>query len=465
MDTRGLLEEIWNLSKYSQVIDQEVKNALLGKTKELLDAYQSQGRALADPFEPTRIRTLSLPEKELGTLLNGSVCLVTGGSGCVGTQLVRDLMLFCPKKIIVLDCNIPEFCLIDHSSVQFIFEEADIRNYGQVEMLFKKHQPDFVFHLAAQRNPGLAEKEIELTVSTNVLGSYNLILACEATPSVQRCVFSSTGKASRYFTEEIYAGTKKICEHLFTTFHRIGNVKYGMARFTHILENSLMNQSLLHMAKNEEWVRVHNHSKFVTAQNVGEASRLLLNALLFCGEGECEFHLVKHLEWPVESLEVALYYIHQEGTPKPIIFTGNPKGYGEKFFRGQLDWSIPHDLNLLINVYENKNKKVNKEGDIISSSIVRADAATVENIIKDFQEIDPSPEGFSHLLSGSLERLFMDSLSNVNPIDTISILKWGTDEDSLEKDGVEIDEFDKMIGLFLRSLEEKGLHQGVYGNA
>ncbi len=456
MDTKSLLEEIWNLSTYGQDKFLKVREELKIKTKALLKAYQSQGRALEDPFAPTRTRTLSLPESEIGDLISGAVCLVTGGSGCVGSTLVEDLIPFRPAKIIVLDWEMQSFGSIDCGSTDLIFEEADLRQAKQVMDVFKKHRPDFVFHIAAQRNPGLAEKEIVLTVDTNILGTYNLILACESTNSVKRCVFSSTGKASRYFTEEIYAGTKKICEHLFTTFHRIGRVKYGMARFTHILDNSLMNQSLRHMAMNEDCVKVHSQSKFVTAQNVGEASKLLLNALLTCDGEECGFLLVKHLEWPIESLEVALYYIHLEGTGKPIIFTGNPKGYEEKFFRGQLDWSTPHDLNLLINVYENKKRKVNQEEDIISSSIVPAKTKTVEKVIRDFQKVDPTPESYAHLLSGSLESLFADSLSEVNPMDTLDILKWGTDKDKLKHDGAEIDEFEKMIALFLKSLEAKG---------
>mgnify|MGYP003513071679 FL=1 len=51
---------------------------------------------------------------------------------------------------------------------------------------------------------------------------------------------------------------------------------------------------------------------------------------------------------------MALYYIKVSGREIPVIFMGNPIGYTEKFFRGQMDWSNPQDLNLLINKKKQK---------------------------------------------------------------------------------------------------------------
>jgi FlaA1/EpsC-like NDP-sugar epimerase len=62
-----------------------------------------------------------------------------------------------------------------------------------------------------------------------------VIQLCE-TYGVQQCIFSSTGKASRYFTNDVYAGSKKLAEWLFAQAAQQGRVKYGMVRFTHIIE-------------------------------------------------------------------------------------------------------------------------------------------------------------------------------------------------------------------------------------
>src|SRR5690606_36132453 len=133
-------------------------------------------------------------------------------------------------------------------------------------------QPEFVFHTAAQRNPGYAEKHIYETITTNVLGTLNVVKASEKTACVKQCVFSSTGKASRYFTEEVYAGTKKMCEYIFEVCAKKSSKKYSFVRFTHILDNSLMNEELKHCSKTDPYLAIHSPGKYVTAQNVTEAA-------------------------------------------------------------------------------------------------------------------------------------------------------------------------------------------------
>src|SRR5690606_4191987 len=113
---------------------------------------------------------------------------------------------------------------------------------------------------------------------------------------------SSTGKASRYFTEEVYACSKKICENILDLYARKGRVKYGMVRFTHMLDNSLMNAELKKFAETGDLVAIHSPGKYVTAQNKEEAASLMLNALLYAEAGRSNFLLVRNLEWPVESL-------------------------------------------------------------------------------------------------------------------------------------------------------------------
>ena len=53
-----------------------------------------------------------------------------------------------------------------------------------------------VFHLAAERDPGLAEAEVHRTVTTNVLGIRN-VLAASIGAGVPQVVRASTGKALR----------------------------------------------------------------------------------------------------------------------------------------------------------------------------------------------------------------------------------------------------------------------------
>lgn len=426
---------------------------LASLTERLIQSYERQGRLLDDPFSPSRERSLRLPIDLVTKAVRNKVCLVTGGLGCVGSSLVRELIGFNPKLIVVLDIDDP-----NKSSYQIpederiVFEKCSILDFSGVMALFALYCPQVVFHTAAQRNPGLAETQINFSVQTNVLGTYNLLSAVKSSLTVEHFVFSSTGKASRYYTEEVYASTKKICEMLVDYFSKSCPEKFfSMVRFTHIVDNSLMDIELANSAKNEDYVAIHSPGKFVTAQNVKEAAYLMLNALIYAESGKANFLLVKNLEWPVESLEVALYYIKLHKRRIPIVFVGNPKGYGEKFFRGQLDWSSPGDLNLLINVYENRTKRLNPAKDIAISSIIPSESDCLEELVESLQNETGELET-KEILNEGLKRIFIGSLKKVDKAVTFDILKWGIDPKFLNADKIEVSDFGEMVPLLANSL-------------
>jgi hypothetical protein len=446
-----LFASIWELSDNSSYLDNMPR--LTELTEELIQLYEGQGRLSEDPFLPSRVRILDLPEDRINALVKDKVCLVTGGLGCVGTALIKELVRFDPKLIVILD-------IIDQDAAiypipkddRIVFEKGCIVDYSRVTSIFNTYGPQIVFHTAAQRNPGLAESEINLSVKTNVLGTWNILSAIKDTSSVERFVFSSTGKASRYYTEEVYAATKKICEMLVDYFSVVCPQKFfSMVRFTHIVDNSLMDLELAKTAKESPYVAIHSPGKFVTAQNVKEAAYLMLNGLLYAESGKSNFLMVRHLEWPVESLEVALYYIKLYKRNIPIVFVGNPKGYGEKFFRGQLDWKNPGDLNLLINVYECATKRISESEDVIISSIIPYEGSVLLKLIKSLQKETSESETKAILIDG-LRDIFVGSLEKVDKKLTYDILEWGIDPKFLAADNLKVEDFGIMVPLMVESL-------------
>src|SRR5688572_634571 len=281
-----IYKRIWELSP--RIKSAEAYDELNRLTKELIHIYDLQGRLTDDPFNSTRERKLSQPNGRLNGLLKGSTCLVTGGLGCVGSHLVNELVKFDVNRIVILDRNkSSSYSVASDPSIQIV--HGDIRDAQLVQDTFDKYKPNFVFHTAAQRDPGYAETHIVETVTSNVLGTLNIVKACESTGSVKQCIFSSTGKASRYFTEEVYAATKKVCESILDLYSKLGRVKYGMVRFTHMLDNSLMNEQLLENSVLNSYVGVHSPGKYVTAQNKKEAASLMLNVLLYSTKGRSNF--------------------------------------------------------------------------------------------------------------------------------------------------------------------------------
>ena len=454
--TEELYKRIWQLSP--DVQRQDAFSELTHLTKELIDIYAMQGRLDQNPFQPSLGRTLSLPVQHLNEKLKGCTCLVTGGLGCVGTILVNELLRFEVAQIIVLDIACSKPTSFSDSRVSCIV--CDIRQADDVLRLFSLHQPHFVFHTAAQRSPGYAERHAYDTFQTNVIGTFNIATACEQTTSVKQCVFSSTGKASRYFTNEVYAQTKKWCEYIFDVFAQTGRVLYSMARFTHIIDNSLMNDELETDSRLSNYIAIHSPGKYVTAQNAREAAVLMLNGIVYSQKGHSNFLIVKNLEWPVESLEVALYYIQQSKRSIPVIFKGNPPGYIEKFFRGQLDWSHPEELNLLINVYEYKHKKYNEDGDILISKICPVEKETLFNAIKKIRDIEDERE-LKQALTLHLITLVKQSLHHVNKQDTVNILNWGLQKKYLLVEHTTVKDYGLTVPILADSLEGTDWFQQV----
>ena len=113
--------------------------------------------------------------------------------------MIQRLRQFKPDCIIGVD---KARCCNGSSAGQVVFGDhavyyaADVCDLSILRDIFREQRPEVVFHLAAQRNPGLAEHRVWETVRTNVIGTRNLIRVCEEFQA-KVCVFSSTGKASR----------------------------------------------------------------------------------------------------------------------------------------------------------------------------------------------------------------------------------------------------------------------------
>jgi nucleoside-diphosphate-sugar epimerase len=337
---------------------------------------------------------------------------------------------------------------------------GDIRDAGFVKDTFDLYLPEFIFHTAAQRNPGYSETHINETITSNVFGTLNVVKACEESLSVIQCVFSSTGKASRYYTEEVYAGTKKMCEYILEAYAQESRIKYSMVRFTHILDNSLMDIQIKEEAVNNDFVGVHSPGKYVTAQNVTEAAHLMLNAIAYSNHRRCNFLLVRNLEWPVESLQMALYYIKELKRKIPIVFIGNPIGYTEKFFRGQLDWSHPDELNLLINVYESQFKRYTESEDIVIANLSPISKGLVCKALSEMVNIS-CDQALKQAMIKGLTDIIRDSLKRVDEKTTLKILKWGLKPEVLAADKAQVSDYGKTIPLLYESIQGSHFYKEV----
>ncbi|WP_009632369.1 polysaccharide biosynthesis protein [Synechocystis sp. PCC 7509] len=431
-------------------------------TTDLIQSYLAVGKLTEDPFGDVWNRQIYLYTAEIRRLVDDKVVLVTGGEGCVGSQLIKKLAQLGVRRIISVDkirgTNASTINFTSEKQIPHAFYAADVRDYETLKSIFDAEQPSFVFHLAAQRLPWLAEIKIHETVTTSIFGIENIIRLCESY-NVQQCVFSSTGKASRYFTCEVYAATKKIAEWQFAQAALQGNTTYSMVRFTHMLDNSSVCQQVDNKIEQGKIINLHAPERYIVGQNVGEAVHLLLNALVLSQPGKLKFLTVHNLGWPTETLEIALYKIIQSGEQIPIYFQGLIPGYEEAFFLGQFDWSKPTEIHLLINALEENFTTVDSSQDMLISEIAPFNLGTLDRHLLLLQELlvksDLVEGEIKEYLAVFVKAVVSSSFAWISAQQLLNILRWGVDKKRLQAEGSSIDAHKNIVELIVQELYGK----------
>ena len=128
-------------------------------------------------------------------LLRGRRVLITGAGGSIGSEIARQVALCDPAALVLLDHD--ETHLFEAAAtlgVDVVQVLADIRDPLLLRRALLRHRPDVVFHAAAHKHVPVLESHPCEAVSTNVVGTANL-LAAASEAGVDRLVFISTDKA------------------------------------------------------------------------------------------------------------------------------------------------------------------------------------------------------------------------------------------------------------------------------
>ena len=115
--------------------------------------------------------------------------LVTGGNGYVGRELCR---LLCAEHDVKIIDNFRygenRFQVTERDNYHFF--STDIRNLDELKTTISSIEPDVIIHLAAIHFIPECENEPGMALSTNVMGTLNLVSLC---PANCRFVFASSG--------------------------------------------------------------------------------------------------------------------------------------------------------------------------------------------------------------------------------------------------------------------------------
>lgn len=146
---------------------------------------------------------------------HGKTILVTGGSGSIGSEIVRHLIKFNPKVIRVFSNDEDgqfnfQKEIGENLKVRFLL--GDIRDRERLKKAMEN--VDIVFHAAALKHVPLCEYNPFEAVKTNVIGTQNVIEAALA-EQVEKMVMISTDKATNPVS--VLGSTKLLAERLTTS--------------------------------------------------------------------------------------------------------------------------------------------------------------------------------------------------------------------------------------------------------
>ena len=269
--------------------------------------------------------------------IKGKVCMVTGGGGSIGSELVRQIASYEPSRVIIVDIyennayDIQQELVLEYgSSLDLVTLISSIRDYDKMEEIFRQYRPDLVFHAAAHKHVPLMETVPEEAVKNNIFGTYNVAKLAQDY-GVKKFVMISTDKAVN--PTNVMGATKRACEMIIQYMAQsAAQTEYVTTRFGNVLGS---NGSVIPLFRKQiesgKPVTVTHPDIIRYFMTIPEAVSLVLEAGAMAKGGEI---FVLDMGAPVKITTLAENLIRMYGKVPykdvPIVFTGLRPG--EKLF-------------------------------------------------------------------------------------------------------------------------------------
>ena len=193
----------------------------------------------------------SVPPKEnlLGPGIKNKVALVTGAAGSIGRELSLQIIALKPSKIVAIDFSEPNLfelknLLLKNKNLTTIVccELGSTADYKFMHNVFKKHNPDILFHASAYKHVELLEENIIEGIKNNIRSTFCLSKIAYKFKT-KKFILISSDKAVR--PTSLMGVTKRVSELIVSCFaqkamHSQNEDKqvFSMVRFGNVLGSS-----------------------------------------------------------------------------------------------------------------------------------------------------------------------------------------------------------------------------------
>lgn len=151
----------------------------------------------------------------IGELLKGKRILITGAAGSIGSEMVNQVAKFGPAELILVDQaetpmhDVRLRMARKYGNIKAWTIVGSISNPTQMEKIFSKHKPEYVFHAAAYKHVPMMEDNPAMAIQNNTYGT-RVIADLAVKYGAKKFVMISTDKAVN--PTNVMGCSKRICE-------------------------------------------------------------------------------------------------------------------------------------------------------------------------------------------------------------------------------------------------------------
>jgi UDP-N-acetylglucosamine 4,6-dehydratase len=247
------------------------------------------------------------------------IILISGGTGSIGTGIVKQLLEYKPKMIKILtndENSIFESRKLLGEISQIKYIVGDIRDNDRLRLAMRN--VNIVFHAAAMKHIDICEQNPFDAVKTNVVGTSN-ILEASIIEGVSKFVLISTDKATNPTTT--LGASKLLAERLTqdaNSYVEGNNTVFSIVRFGNVIgSRGSVFQIFYNQLKNNLPITVTDSKMTRFIMSISDAASMILKISLIAQGGET--FILKMPSVRIEELAKSMVEVFKKRTSQKNI--------------------------------------------------------------------------------------------------------------------------------------------------